>query len=249
MTQTQRAIDQSVLTVLSAGTCDGQHFFLPPTQLDRGLYTKTNQVLEALGGRWHRQSKAHVFAAPCVDLIESAIETGSYARPADLGWFPTPAPIAQRVAFEAGIAPGHRVLEPSAGLGPLVRAAQLAGGVVDAIEMNQERAESLRKIVDHVRCADFLQVRPEPIYDRVVMNPPFAKRADIHHVQHARKFLKPGGILVSIVSAGVFFREDRLTREFRNDCIRIEPLPDGSFTESGTEVRTAIVKLTAAKDT
>lgn len=188
MTQTQRAIDQNVLTVLSAGTCDGQRFFLPPTQLDRGLYTKTNQVLVALGGRWHRQSKAHVFAAHCVDLIESAIETGSYAQPADLGWFPTPAPIAQRLAFEAGIVPGHRVLEPSAGLG------------------------------------------------------------DIHHVQHARKFLKPAGILVSIVSAGVFFREDRLTREFRNDCIRIEPLPDGSFTESGTEVRTAIVKLPAIQD-
>jgi 16S rRNA G1207 methylase RsmC len=35
------------------------------------------------------------------------------------------------------------------------------------------------------------------------MNPPFARQADIHHVNHALKFLKPDGLLVSVMSAGV----------------------------------------------
>ena len=96
---------------------------------------------------------------------------------------------------------------------------------------------------------DFLAQSPDAIYDRVVMNPPFAKQADIKHILHALKFLKSDGLLVSVMAAGVLFRDNRLTTDFR-DLINerggnIEELPDGAFKESGTMVRTVIVTIPA----
>ena len=98
-----------------------------------------------------------------------------------------------------------------------------------------------------VRHMDFLVQAPEASYDRVVMNPPFAKQADIKHVLHAFRFLKPSGLLVSVMAASVAFRDNKLTQEFR-DLIRdrhgdIEALPDGAFKASGTMVRSVIVTL------
>lgn len=61
-----------------------------------------------------------------------------------------------------------------------------------------------------------MKIEPTPIYDRIVMNPPFLKQADIHHVNHALKFLRPDtGLLVSVMSAGVSFRVNNLTTSFR----------------------------------
>src|SRR5205085_10643498 len=88
------------------------------------------------------------------------------------------------------------------------------------------------------RCADFLGQTPEGLgtFDRIVMNPPFDRGADIEHVEHARRFLKPGGRLVAVVTNGPRQR-DRL------GPIAAEwiDLPDGTFKEQGTAVRTAIV--------
>src|SRR3546814_1046657 len=97
---------------------------------------------------------------------------------------------------------------------------------------------------------DFLSMTPAPLdreYDRVIMNPPFERRADIRHVNHASTFLKPNGLLVSVMSAGLLYRQDGLTRDFR-DLVRsrsglIEELPEGSFKESGTMFRTVLVAI------
>lgn len=239
-------IPDDVLAVLSAGRCDGPRYFLTTGQLARPMYDAVNKVLVALGGKWNRSAKAHVFGEDCEPLIDAAIESGTYDRPQDFGWFPTPQVIAERVVAMAGIEPGMRVLEPSAGEGALVRDLLVAGALVDCVEINVVRAERVRDMQCQCMCADFLQVLPNPVYDRVLMNPPFAKRADIHHVTHARQFLKPGGKLVAIMSAGVAFREDKLAADFRAQCDSIEHLPDGAFKESGTGVRTVVVTMRAA---
>lgn len=94
---------------------------------------------------------------------------------------------------------------------------------------------------------DFLMVEPEPIYDRVVMNPPFGRQADIKHVNHALKFLKSGGMLVSVMSSSVTFRSNKLTADFRQMVEdrggHIEELPESSFKSSGTMVNTVIVVI------
>lgn len=244
----QNTIPDNVLAVLSAGRCDGPRYFLPQRQLDRKMYEAVNKVLDALGGKWNRCARAHVFAEDCEPLLDGAIESGTYTRPEDMGWFPTPRAIAEHVAELADIHEGHAVLEPSAGEGALASVAVSEyGGVVECHEIDPKRAETLRRSeMFAVNQGDFMEAAPSPIYDRVLMNPPFAKRADIHHVMHARKFLKPGGKLVAIMSAGVAFREDKLAADFRAQCESIEALPEGAFKESGTGVRTVVVTMKAA---
>jgi hypothetical protein len=81
-----------------------------------------------------------------------------------------------------------------------------------------------------------------------LMNPPFSKRADVAHVLRAFNLLEPRGRLVAIASAGVKFRQDALALDLRTlirRCGSVEPLPDGSFSESGTDVRTVLVTLEA----
>lgn len=240
------AIPTDALTVLSAGRCDGDRFYLPAGTLDRKLYESVNKVLTALGGKWNTKAKAHVFGESCEPLIESAIETGSYVRPGDMGWFPTPAETAESVIDLANIEPGMLTLEPSVGEAAIALLAQAEGAEITAYEIDPKRAGVASKALDlEIGVCDFLSVTPEPKFDRVVMNPPFALRADVKHVLHAIKFLKPGGRLVSIMSAGILFRTDALTTSLRDQLDHYEALPDDSFKASGTSVRTAVVVFNA----
>ena len=86
----------------------------------------------------------------------------------------------------------------------------------------------------------FLEQTPEGLgtFDRVVMNPPFDRGADIRHVEHARTFLKPGGRLVAVVANGPRQRERLLP--IASAWI---DLPAGSFEDQGTSVNAAIVVI------
>lgn len=241
-------IDRDVMAVLSIAEVSGSALTLVG-QLDRKLYERTNKVLEAAGGKWNRKAKAHIFDGEAAARVDQMLLTGEVVVPKDeFEFFPTPAVVAEQVLELAAIDVGMRVLEPSAGRGALVDA--LNGLVaVDCIEMMPANAEHLRGLgwLNAVNEADFLTVEPNPIYDRVVMNPPFSRQADIKHVQHALKFLKPDGRLVAIMSAGVEFRQDKLATGFRalveERGGEIERLPEGSFKDSGTGVNTVLVTI------
>lgn len=238
-------VNNDVLAVLSNARTDGNSLILTG-QLDRNLYTATNKVLEAAGGKWNRKMKAHVFPSDAAEAIEQIILTGEITVPQDFGYFPTPPDVAARVWELAQLESGLLVLEPSAGQGALIEG--LTQCIVDAVELLPKNAHVLRGMcIREVFECDFLTMTPAPIYDRVVMNPPFEKQADIKHVLHAYEFLKPGGLLVSVMAAGVLFRENSLTVNFRNkveECGgEIEELPDGAFKQSGTMVRTVIVTM------
>ena len=93
---------------------------------------------------------------------------------------------------------------------------------------------------------DFLQYSEEA-WDRIVMNPPFTRQQDIDHVLKAYEVLAPGGVLVSVMSASPFFRSNKKSADFRAflDDIgaEVEELPEGAFKESGTMVKTCVVKI------
>ena len=55
-------IPENVLNVLGECRADGNLLYLPSVQLDRKTYTEVNKVLENMGGKWNRKTKAHVFA-------------------------------------------------------------------------------------------------------------------------------------------------------------------------------------------
>lgn len=247
-------VDNEVMALLSASRTDGNKLYITGGQLEKNLYQRLDKTLKAAGGKWNTKAKAHLFDGDAADAIENILMTGEVTVPQDFGFFPTPAAVAKQAADLAMIGDGMMVLEPSAGRGALALAATsaAAGVVVDMHELlpdNHKVLVSLGLPLSGVaEPGDFLQVEPKPIYDRVLMNPPFdKKRSDIHHVYHALKFLKPGGRLVAIMPSGVTFREDALTREFRDIVDQfgghIETLPSGAFRESGTMVSTVIVVI------
>ena len=170
------------------------------------------------------------------------------------GFYPTPQEVAHRVISEAQLRrsdPPLRVLEPSAGSGALAQAAVDAGCSVECIEIQPKLAEELRGAGPYARVMekDFLTHAPGEgrSYDRIVMNPPFDGGLDIAHVEHALRFLGPGGRLVAVMSAGTEFRETRQAKRFRETMkeynARWIDLPQGAFESVGTKVNTIMIVL------
>lgn len=243
-------VSNEILSVLSAAELSGNSLVLQG-QLDRATYVAVNKVLDAAGWKWNRKAKAHTCDGDAVDVLEQVLLTGVVTVAKDeFEFFPTPKPIVAQLIELADIRPGMVVLEPSAGKGAIAYAvAEIVKP--DCVELMEANFAALAGDIrlGQVQRGDFLQVDPIRKYDRVVMNPPFSRQKDIKHVSHAFKFLKPGGKLVSVMSAGVTFRNDRLTNEFRalveSSDGDIAPLPEGAFKESGTMVRTVVVTLNA----
>lgn len=188
--------------------------------------------------------------------MAEAVKTGEPVKVVSVPQlFETPPELAERMALEAEIKPGHKVLEPSAGTGRLIRAIYEAEplAAISAVEINQNLGEALRNMkradghnmIDALFCGDFMFPAPTPTYDRILMNPPFVNGQDIDHVKHAFKTLKPGGRIVAIMGEGSFFRSDRKAREFRAWLEDIEgtseQLPPNTFASSGTGVNTRLV--------
>jgi phospholipid N-methyltransferase len=163
--------------------------------------------------------------------------------------FPTPKELAQRMADLADIQPGHRVLEPSAGTGMLLGAlgGRMFGhnperGEIVAVEINARLADRLQQEFPFhttVERADFLTCNGNlGTFDRIIMNPPFSNGDDIKHIEHARTFLKPGGLLVALCANGPRQRE-----KLKPQSTYWEDLPEGSFKEAGTNVNVALLVI------
>lgn len=242
-------VENDVLAVLSRAEVSGNALVLTG-QLDRKMYERTNKVIEAAGGKWNRKTKSHIFDDEAATRVDQIILTGEVEIPKDeFNFFPSPPSVVARLMELADVQHGMKVLEPSAGKGAIAYACANAGATVDCYELMESNfltlyGDSRLGVVRHM---DFLTQTPEKLYERVVMNPPFLKQADILHVLHAVNFLKPGGLLVSVMAASVTFRDNKLTQDFRDLIFHrggnIEPLHNGAFKESGTMVRSVIVTI------
>lgn len=159
--------------------------------------------------------------------------------------FPTPKALVEQMIDLAVLEPHLTILEPSAGTGNIVRDLYQSTGVdvrnVMAVEINRDLCTQLASAFPEVRVrhGDFLALDNLGTFDRVLMNPPFENGADIKHIKHALKVLKPGGRLVAICANGP--RQRAALEPISEEWI---DLPDSSFSDQGTEVRTAIVVIT-----
>jgi phospholipid N-methyltransferase len=159
-------------------------------------------------------------------------------------FFPTPENVARLMFEYAEIEPGMCVLEPSAGIGNLIKP------IVDnvdteilAYEQNWTLCHILEKSFPSYRVkveqADFLEVTfCQGQYPRVIMNPPFENGGDIKHIKHAMTFLKEGGRLVALCANG-----PRQNEQLKPLADHWEVLPEGSFKQAGTNVNIALLVI------
>lgn len=232
---------------LAIATVENNILFLPGT-LDRTIYSEVDKVLKELGGKWNRGKKGHVFAADTTAEIKAVAASGEVLLLSKNGFFPTPRELAEVTVGYADIWDGGlSVLEPSAGNGGLADVVREfhPDAKLTLIEIQPKLCMELRSKGYEPRMADFLSMKSEPVYDRVVMNPPFENQGDIDHITHAFNFLKPGGRLSAIGGGGWEYRKDKKAQAFRdllNDFAMMnEPNPSGSFKSSGTMVGTRTV--------
>jgi phospholipid N-methyltransferase len=155
-------------------------------------------------------------------------------------FFPTPKTLVLDMLERAGIEPGMRVLEPSAGKGSIAEEIRKIPEVdLVCIELNCGLADHLRKQGFEVECKDFLELDTCE-WDRIVMNPPFERGIDEKHIRHAYERLSPGGRLVSVACSTTGSKLDEWAAERGG---YVESLPQGTFatSERPTGVNTCLV--------
>lgn len=181
---------------------------------------------------------------------EDAKPRASTAVSKDLQFYPTPHSVIVTILDRVGVCGRDewprgkeplRVLEPSCGDGRMLDEIRERGHKALGVEVHAGRAAEARSKGHAVVCANFLDQPPVAEFDVVVMNPPFYGRHWEKHVRHARKFLKAGGVLVSVLPA---------TAQYDHDVTKLiggtwSDLPVASFSESGTNIPTGYVVMRA----
>ena len=233
--------------------------------LDRVLYLEVNKVLEALGGKWSRTVRAHVFPRPVADILAVALDSGEaldVKKTYDV--YETPDAIIARMlqAAHSDVRRVRRALEPSAGSGRLVRAirSKWPFAYITAVEIREctidgEPERTIR--------ADFLDVDPRVWgpFDIILANPPFSNGLDVKHVTHMLRFAHEAFVgttrLVTIMSPSYSFNGKKESVAFRRwlgrrqqagDDVRIEQLPEGTFAEMGTNVCSHLIALDVTQE-
>lgn len=230
-----------VTAVLQRSGITGNLLILPPEKLDRKFYEEVAKAITAAGGKWNRSKQGFVFDSSPKEKLGLSLESGVVIdEKKERQAFYTPSVIAEEIALIANVH-GLKVLEPSAGGGALAKACLKFGAErVCCIEKEPSCFDVLANISEFVTIGDFLLMKPGVAYslfDRVVMNPPFTKGQDVKHIAKALEWLKPGGILYSIVPATKNPKLDALGASF------IKEFPAKSFKESGTNVATWLIAI------
>lgn len=225
--------------------------------VDRGITVRrfANGNAHVFFDKWTlidiNKALAEFYGEVLPDAEEEGVKpSASTAVSKDLQFYWSPPEVVEAACEFAGIhgpraygsghtPPAHRVLEPSCGDGRILDELRARGCRPLGIEYHPGRAAEAKAKGHAVLCANFLEQPAEPVFDHVIMNPPFYGRHYAQHVRHAYKFLKPGGTLVSILPATAHYDHGELEGEWRD-------LPVGSFSAAGTNVPTGLLRMRKA---
>lgn len=210
--------------VLEQAQCEGPIVRFPPEHLFPAPWDRLERVLTAAGASWSYRHRAYVFAdlfphGDVEPLIASMLDQSRTVRPPQRGVVSCPQAVAERMCDELPLQVQHgdRVLEPSAGHGVLAAEAAARGGLVDCHELENWRAEEIRKagFAHRVTTGDFLKATPQALYDQVLMYPPYRRDLAAQHIVHAYRFLRPGGMLAALVGLGMSNGVRKASQELR----------------------------------
>ena len=164
-------------------------------------------------------------------------------------WF-TPRDLAARIVAWAGVHPGQRVLEPSAGDGSFVTPLLDAGATVTAVDIDRANVSQLvgmrgRRHFD-LRCFNFLMLDDIGAHDVAVMNPPYEDGQDLAHVLHALTFAPRVVALLRLVFLAGLERHRELWSKHSLTRVAIlsgRPAFGGPCTESGAKSDFAVFEI------
>lgn len=252
-----KELTDDVAAVLREATVNGNMLILNGT-LDREKYAAVMKAISAIGGKWDKRSKSHVFDRPVQPMLNEMLGNGVIPATNILAFFRTGEKVIDDMLDLVAFSVGMRVLEPSSGDGAIIRAVLEATSTVkvDAYEIDPVRHAQSAAAGAYMCGNDFLAAAPRPVYDVVLMNPPFtaegSQQVYMDHIQHAVKFLKPGGELVAIAPNGFTFRADKKAVAFNEWLVTfavadVISLSSDAFKESGTGVNTVMIHLVLYK--
>lgn len=238
--------------VLQNCTVEGNVIKLPNVKLKKELYDQVKKTIVGIGGKW-KGGKVFGFVFPYdpTELLEQIANGEKRNLKKENQCFFTPRELALKIVKEAYLEKHHKICEPSAGTGAIVKVAfEILPLIkqIDCCEMVQVNRMQLENIDGVLIIADdFLTISPEydKYYDRIIANPPFTKNQDIEHIYQMYKCLKSNGRLVTIASKHWQISNNEKETKFR-DWIervaeRVEEIPAGTFKESGTNIETVMI--------
>lgn len=148
---------------------------------------------------------------------------------------------------------GESILEPSCGDGALLDGIRnrISGGngdyrngvkgvLIVGVEYDQSRCEQSRQKGYTVHHANFLTWQTREKFDKIIMNPPFYGKHYVKHIDRAYEFLVETGTIYAILPITARLNHGILDEKY--DCKWCD-LPFGSFSESGTNINTCMVRI------
>lgn len=204
---------------------------------DSVLQTKVDAILTYLGGVKSIQNHQWSFDFKVGPVLAEIVRTGTIPNSVSFQYYPTPDELAERVNAMAEIEPHHTVLEPSVGMGSLVKRLENKDNVT-CVDVSMTHCFVVKQMgFENVINGDFLAMQELGKFDRVLMNPPFSGNRHNAHLQHAYSLLAPGGILVAVLPAIVHNKQviDGAVCEY-------EFVGDAGF--AGTKVNVTLLKVT-----
>lgn len=166
-------------------------------------------------------------------------------------YFPTPKEVVNKMIDLADLQPMDYILEPSCWTGAIIdwileKTREVNIKWIEYDYSNYEILLEKYQNKDYVRLenVDFMDYNNDNIFSKIIMNPPFENKQDMKHIMKAFELLNEWGILVSIASASVKFRNDyQEFRDFIDSYWYYEDLVQWTFKLSWTMVNTILIYL------
>ena len=165
----------------------------------------------------------------------------------------TPSKIADTIAELAELTGQQSVLEPSAGLGAIIKAVHRRFPTlwIDYYELNENHNTQVFITNSYVisRGVDFLGTTIVPRFDRVLANPPFDSDKWLFHIPKMYKSLAPKGILVTLAPKIPLLEVNRgmLFTDFKNKMKELGaesyPAENWHTNKDGTKTEIHIIKI------
>lgn len=233
---------------------DGHNLYLPTIELEREFFLEIKKQITLAGGVWQGgKNQCFRFDFPADNVLRSLANGEVLNFKKDNQFFETPEELISFMAMLADVQKGDEILEPSAGRFAIGRwlweyCITYDLNPIDCYELNEHNQQYLRNY-SHANLigSDFLLAQPTKLYDVILANPPFARLADIAHVMHMTKFLKPGGRTVSVMSTGWQTQNFKKVTAFKDYLKTVHheifELEKGTFKVSGTNVNACVIVI------